>query len=88
MKISIMEIADSLSAKQKKQFLELTDKVSLLNPESYQMEFISKYEKLLKEIDDLYDGKIDYITEVLKKIDRNKKSSLKTESLIKEFVKI
>jgi hypothetical protein len=83
-----MEIADSLSAKQKKQFLELTDKVSLLNPESYQIEFISKYEKLLKDIDDLYDGKIDYITEVLKKIDRNKKLSFKTESLIKEFVKI
>lgn len=88
MKISIMEIADSLSAKQKKQFLELTDKVSLLNPESYQIEFISKYEKLLRDIDDLYDGKIDYITEVLKKIDRNKSLGLKTESLIKEFVKI
>lgn len=83
-----MEIADSLSAKQKKQFLELTDKVSLLNPESYQIDFIAKYEKLLRDIDDLYDGKIDYITEVLKKIDRNKSLGLKTESLIKEFVKI
>lgn len=44
--------------------------------------------ELLRDIDDLYDGKIDYITEVLKKIDRNKSLGLKTESLIKEFVKI
>ena len=86
MAVSIMEIADSLSSKQKKQFLELTDKVNLLDPKSYSHSDLSKYKDLLISIDDLYDGKIDYIKDALFFVLAFDKIGSRTEKLIKEIV--
>jgi hypothetical protein len=53
-----MEIVDSLSKKDREQFLDLTSRVNLLN--CYIWEIIG-HEKLLRKIDSLYDGKLDFI---------------------------
>jgi hypothetical protein len=84
MKIEIMEIADSLSDKQRKEFLELTDKVNLHNPTSYAFFDMSKYKTLLEQIDELFDGKIDYIRKALLAA----KSKVRTEQIVAEFVKL
>jgi acetylglutamate kinase len=84
MKIEIMDIAESLSESQKKKFLELTDKVNLHNPKSYAFFDMSKYKKVLEEINDLYDGKINYIRNALAAA----KSKVKAELIISEFVKL
>jgi len=82
-----MEIADSLSEKQRKLFLELTEKVNLLDSSSYSHLDLAKYENLLNTINELYDGKVDYIANILKVIEKHKKLGCKTEELINEFVK-
>lgn len=88
MAISIMEVADSLSAKQKELFLELTEKVNLLNPTSYKHLDLSKYETLLEDINDLYDGKIDYIKKALDSVKKHNKWKMNAEKIISEIVKL
>jgi hypothetical protein len=101
MKPEIIDIADSLGKKDKEKFLELTEKINIRDPWSYNHLNLKEYLPLLKKIDDLYDGKIDYITDAISRIsgehwkkkeeesraveERWKK---KTEKLISEFVKL
>jgi len=83
-----MDIADSLSKKQRDKFLELTEKVNLLFP-SYSYSFLDliEYEPVLNEINKLYDGKIDYIKKALDFIRKTKKNKISAELLINEFIK-
>lgn len=87
MKKEIIEIADSLSKKQRKEFLELTEKVNLLNERDLKFFDLSPYVLLLSEINSLYDGKIDYIKKALEIALKHKKLKMQADKIISEFVK-
>jgi beta-N-acetylglucosaminidase len=82
-----MDIADSLSNKQRDKFLELTEKVNLLNSNSYSYLDLIEYQSVLNEINKLYDGKIDYIKKALDFIRKNEKNKISAELLVNEFIK-